>query len=135
MSVIRYSKEEVVLALAACWDRGSIGSTDNLRYMGLMAEAGDKILVANGEAYKATYSDGCDPEPAITAADIKRQLICATVDKKREGMRVFDGLRYNLIANNGQDFADMDILDWLFSLQRGAYRMLELRVSSRAGAA
>ena len=57
MSVILYSKDELLGAFAACWDRGSIGSLDAKRRFVYLAEAANRITEANRQAYNATYSD------------------------------------------------------------------------------
>ncbi len=72
--------------------------------------------------------EGGHEEP-ITAVDIKRALIGFTVERKLRGMRVLDGIRYNLVANNGRDFATIDILDGLLSLTRAALRLRDLRAA------
>ncbi len=116
MSVILYSREEVLEAIAASWYRGSIGSTDNLRYMDYLAEAGNRIMAANCQAWDATYSDKAEPEPDITGREIKGAIIVKTIDTQLRGMRVLRGLRYNLIANSGEDFATTQILDDLLGM-------------------
>lgn len=47
MSVIGFTREEIIGVLTATWNRGSIGSTDAQRYLGHLAELGNKILIAN----------------------------------------------------------------------------------------
>jgi hypothetical protein len=117
MSVILHSTEEVVDAIASSWNRGSIGSLDNMRHMEELAEAGRRIQVANMLAYNHTYADDITlGDPPITARMIKGALISQTVERKTRGMRVLRGLRYNLIANNGRDFASAEILDDLLGM-------------------
>ncbi len=50
MSVIGYSKSEIVGAIAACWAYGSAGSADALRRMERLAEAGNALWKANNLA-------------------------------------------------------------------------------------
>jgi hypothetical protein len=127
MSVILYSREEIVTALAASWNRGSIGSTDNIRYMDYLAEAGNRIMAANRQAWDATYEDKAEQEIDINGRSIKAQLIRDTAQSKLDGLRTLRGLRYNLIANNGQDFATTEILDDLLGMFQALYDKLEAR--------
>ena len=57
MSVIHYGCDELLAMAATCWNRGSIGSSDNIRYMECMAEGINLISEANTQAWNATYSD------------------------------------------------------------------------------
>lgn len=132
MSVIGYSKSEVVEAIASCWARGSAGSSDALRHMEWLAEAGNALLKANDEAYRTAYGepDGPDADLAavpITGADIKRALIAQTVDKQLRGWRSLEGFRYNLVSNGGTDFATVQILDLILHLMTSRIRLMELR--------
>lgn len=129
MSVILYTREEVIGAIAATWNRGSIGSTDNLRYMEYLAEAGNRIMEANRGAWDGTYEDKAEPEPIITGAAIKRALIQQTVEAKLRGMRTLRGLRYNMIANNGQDFGTAEVLDDLLGMFSRAMDIAERRAA------
>lgn len=119
MSVIGYTKQEIVEALAASWNRGSVGSLDAQRYMGNLAEFGNLALLANTQAYNHTYHEETCPELAINAQDIKRALIQQTVAQKQRGLHCLRGIRYNLMANDGTDFATKEILDWLLSMFMG----------------
>lgn len=132
MSVILFSTPEIVDVIAACWDRGSIGSLDNLRHMERLAEFANKLSAANAIAYQATYDETCEPEFMIEGRHIKSALISMTVDRKMRGQRNLRSLRYNLIANNGQDFADAEILDGLLSLYDAALTLNELRSGVRS---
>lgn len=133
MSVILYTHPEIVSMLATCWTRGSAGSTDALRFMEKMAQAGTLISRANADAYNATYTR--DPEPAqpfeVTARDIKSVMMRATVNTRREGIRTLDGIRYNLVANNGQDFATAEILDWLLTFMSAARSLAAMGYDKR----
>ena len=121
MSVIGYERREVIEALASAWTRGSIGSSDNLRYMERMAFFGDALLEANAKAYAHTYNESIEREAPITVYEIKRGIVAKTVDSQRKGLDTLRGFRYNLIANDGTDFATVDILDWLLSLFMGLH--------------
>ena len=122
MSVIYYTRDEVISALASAWTRGSIGSSDNLRYMERMAEFGNQLMEANSEAYGHTYKESLEPETAINADEIKHAIVRQTVESKNRGLDALRGFRYNLIANDGTDFASMEILDWLLTLFMGLSR-------------
>ncbi len=121
MSVILYSRDEVLAAFAATWNRGSIGSLDAKRRLEYLAEAANRIMEGNRGAWNATYSDPAEPEAPVTGNEIKYALVAQTVDKKLRGYRCLRGLRYNLIANNGQDFATAEILDDLLGLFQAAF--------------
>lgn len=138
MSVILYDRDEILAAFAATWNRGSIGSTDNLRYMDYLAEAAGRIQAANKEAYNATYpSDAATglhdlnglTIPPITGRDIKCAIIAKTVDSKLRGYRTLRGLRYNLISNNGCDFATTEVLDDLLAMFQAAFDQAEQRAA------
>ncbi len=122
MSVIHYAHDELLAMAATCWHRGSIGSLDNLRYMESMAEGVTLISKANTDAYNATYTR--DEVPAvhsvITGRDIKHAIVALTVDGRRRGISTLEGLRYNMVANDGQDFATVETLDWLLSFMSAA---------------
>lgn len=124
MSVIHYAHDELTAMAATCWNRGSIGSTDNLRYMERMAEGVTLISKANTDAYNATYTrDEVTAEHSvITARDIKMGIVGQTIDARRMGIRTLEGIRYNLVANDGQDFATVQILDWLLNFMEAARR-------------
>ncbi len=121
MSVILYSRDEVLSAFAATWNRGSIGSLDAKRRLDYLAEAANRIMEGNRGAWNATYNDPAEPEAPVTGNEIKYALVAQTVDKKLRGYRCLRGLRYNLIANNGQDFATAEILDDLLGLFQAAF--------------
>ncbi len=124
MSVILYSRDEVLAAFAATWNRGSIGSLGAQRRLEYLAEAARRIQSANMLAYNATYGDDIgftNGETPITGRSIKSALIAQTVDQKLRGYRCLRGLRYNLIANNGKDFATAEILDDLLGLFQAAF--------------
>jgi hypothetical protein len=111
MSVIKYDRNEIVAALAAEWNYGSIGSLDAKRRLDRMAEFANKVMAANTEAYEATYHEVLHPEESpITGMEIKSACVRQTVESKKRGLRDLRGIRYNLIANDGQDFADAEIL-------------------------
>lgn len=138
MSVICYDHTEILAAFAATWNRGSAGSTDALRHLEYLAEAAARIQEANLAAYNATYpreaATGLSSLESLTAAritasDIKGALIRQTVDDRNRGMRTLRGLRYNLIANNGQDFATAEILDDLLSMFTAAFDRAERRAA------
>lgn len=122
MSVIHYMKDEVLDAIAACWNRGSIGSLDAQRHLGHLAELGNQIMAANAGAYSHTYNEAVEPQE-MTGPEIKRRLVGFTVDRKLRGMRCLRGIRYNLIANDGKDFATAEILDGLLTLWVAAYEL------------
>lgn len=128
MSTIRYTTEEMLDCLAACWAYGSIGSLDGQRKLEWMADAGNRILTANMHAYNATYPDDlAGPEPTITAGMLRAACVRKTVAEMSRGRRVLDGLRYNLIANNGEDFGTAAVLDDLLCLTRNALTLANLR--------
>lgn len=118
MSVILYSKSEIVDMLAACWNHGSIGSLDGKRRLERYAEMGARISEANRQAYEATYPDDPAESATFTADEVCGAIVRQTVERKQRGLRTLDGIRYNVIANNGQDFATADILEDLVSLLR-----------------
>lgn len=131
MSVILYSREEVIAAFAATWNRGSIGSTDAQRRLEYLAEAANRIMEANRGAWDATYSDKAEPEAPITGKAIKYALVAQTVDHKLRGYLTLRGLRYNLVANNGQDFATAEILDDLLGLFQQAFDQARMEDGGR----
>src|SRR4051812_34259150 len=118
MSVIGYGKRDILDMLAATWHRGSAGSSDAKSYMVRLAQEATSVMVANHAAYVETYGperSGTLEEP-ITAAEINSALVRATVDSNRNGLRTLAGLRYNLVSNDGRDFASVDDLDFLLRL-------------------
>lgn len=122
MSVIKFDYQEVADMFACSWNHGSIGSSDAIRRFERMAESANEILKANAGAYYETYKDETvTPEPEITAAMIERGCveIGPVSDRAKRAFRNLDSLRYNLIANNGKDFATLDILDSMLEMTRG----------------
>jgi len=95
--------------------------------MGVMAEFGNQVLEANSRAYEHTYAESVDRGRPIEASEIKRAIVAKTVESRRRGLDVLRGLRYNLIANDGTDFATADILDWLLTLFMGLMDLAEGR--------
>lgn len=81
MSVIGYSKSEVVEAIASCWARGSAGSSDALRHMEWLAEAGNALLKANDEAYRATYGEPDGPDADLAAVPDHRSRHQTRLDR------------------------------------------------------
>lgn len=132
MSVIAFTTREIVDIIAAHWSHGSAGSSDALRRLEYLAEFGNKLFAANAMAYQATYGEICEPEFMIEGRHIKSALISMTGDRKMRGNRNLRSLRYNLIANNGQDFADAEILDGLLGLYDSALTLNELRSGVRS---
>jgi len=116
MSVIQYCADEMIDAIAACWDRGSIAGAESGRWLDYLAQQGQNTLKANAEAYNATYSDCAEPDLNITRDRIKNAIVFQTIERKLRGYRCLSGIRYNLIANNGKDFATVEILDFLLTL-------------------
>lgn len=131
MSVIGYHKTELLGIAAATWDRGSIGSASAQRYMEALAEGLTLLSQQNMAAYNATYNENEEPE-IITADDIKRALMYCHPDQKQRGIRALSGMRYNLVSNNGKDFATADGLDWLLTLQTARISALEDQLSARS---
>lgn len=129
MSVIHYEQDEIIAMIAATWNRGSVGSSDAIRYMDYLAEAGNRIMAANAKTYAATYCNESVGWQPITGKMIKGALIQQTVDKRLRGLRTLDGIRYNLIANNGQDFASAEILDDLLGMMTARVRSLDRTVA------
>lgn len=129
MSVISYAYDEIVMAIAASWNLGSIGSSDAARHLDYLAEAGNRIQAANAAAYEATYSDPVEIIP-IAARMIKNAIVGQTIDKKLQGRRVLSGIRYNLVANNGKDFATAEILDDLLMMVSAQWAMSENRAAA-----
>ena len=119
MSVIHYEYDELLAMAATCWNRGSIGSSDNLRYMERMAEGIDLISEANTQAWNATYSDPAEAVK-LQPREIKRAIVSSTMETRKTGIRTLEGIRYNLVANNGQDFATVEVLDWLLTFMSAA---------------
>ena len=119
MSVIHYGCDELLAMAATCWNRGSIGSSDNIRYMERMAEGIDLISEANTQAWNATYSDPAEAVK-IQPREIKRAIVASTMETRKTGIRTLEGIRYNLVANNGQDFATVEVLDWLLAFMSAA---------------
>ncbi len=116
MSVIRYDRDEMIDAIAACWDRGTIAGAESGRWLDYLAQQGTDTLKANCAAYNATYSDCAEPEENITRDAIKNVIVFNSQERKLRGFRCLSGIRYNLIANNGKDFATVEILDFLLTL-------------------
>ena len=56
----------------------------------------------------------------IQLKDIKRAIVASTMETRKTGIRTLDGIRYNLVANNGQDFATVEVLDWLLAFMSAA---------------
>lgn len=127
MSVIRYGRDEMIDAIAACWDRGSIAGTESGRWLDYLAQQGQATLAANTDAYNATYSDCAEPELDITRDSIRNAIVSQTIERKLRGFRCLSGLRYNLIANNGKDFATVEILDFLLTLTVSRLESLDRR--------
>ena len=115
MSVIYYDDNELIAMLAASWNHGSIGSLDAKRRLQTYADAGMRIAHANRQAYAETYNELVE-SANITARDVELGIVGLTGESMKRGKRVLDGIRYNIVANNGKDFATFELLDDLLML-------------------
>jgi hypothetical protein len=112
MSVIHFSPDElgeiigcVVGNLASSSGRDAVH-----RYVDGLAH----YSTLNARAYNATYREGVQ---AWTADQIGASVRCiATREAQRRAVSNAGLLRYNLIANSGEDFADLAVLDTIVGL-------------------
>lgn len=137
MSVIGYERRDIVFMIAACWNYGSIGGSSAGVMIKDLADLGNQIMAANQAAYDCTYpQESATGLHHLTSMDpinpnmIKNAIVGATVESKQIGFRTLRGIRYNLIANNGKNFATAEILDGLLTMVTARLDMAERRASA-----
>jgi len=107
MSVIFYEADE--LAALAALTVGNLASDQGKRDLARVVEDLAEYSRANAAAFRATYPG--DPAEGITAQEIAAQVRpIHKAEQVRSAERVLAGLRYNLIANSGEDFATIRTL-------------------------
>lgn len=118
MSVIVFDHEE--LGNIA---RAYVGRTTSRNGQQALQQTCDALALisqANAKAYTKTYGEDCEP---FTAEDIMHGCDHIRVDPAG-AMRTAQMIRYNLVANDGTDHANIDDLDWLLRIVSALSRKL-----------
>jgi len=107
MSVIFYEADE--LAAVASLTVGNLASDQGKQDIAWIVNDLAEYSRENAEAFRATYP--ADPAQGVTAEQIMAEIRpIFKADQIKTAKRVLAGLRYNLIANNGTDFASVRTL-------------------------
>lgn len=127
MSVATLTSIDYIEVFAASWCYGSAGSSDALRRFERMAEQATAVMNANLQAYCHTYDETYEPGESITASDLKRVVGSIDINRRQRAYNNFESIRYNLVANDGTDFATQEILEALLQTARGFLKREMLR--------
>ena len=116
MSVSHFDSEELG-NLAACAVGGSLASDDGKRRLQRYCEGLALFSIANTQAYRATYPNDTEPAQHYTAEEIYRasRRTAHGPDHKRASLTAVL-LHYNMIANDGRDFATTEVLGCVCSI-------------------
>ena len=107
MSVIFYEADE--LAAVASLTVGNLASDQGKRDIAWIVDDLAEYSQKNAEAFRATYP--ADPAQGMTAEQITAEIRpIYKAEQIQTAKRVLAGMRYNLIANNGTDFASVRTL-------------------------
>jgi hypothetical protein len=108
MSVIHFDSTDLGAVALSCV-MGSVASDHGKRALRTYSEKLARISTANAAAHNASYGDGAE---AWTADEIESMAQAQVTSSNRAaGKQQAAGLRYNLVANNGTDFAGPVALD------------------------
>ena len=118
MSVIHYTPSE--LAAVASLAAGNTASDEGKRRLSRYLDALAAYSAANTACYVATYREQA---PSWTAEDIRREVRAALMpDLIRLALSTLDGMQYNLVANDGTDFATTETLRCVLDLTQAIAR-------------
>ena len=119
MSVIFYEADE--LAALAALTVGNLASDQGQRDLARIVEDLAEYSRANAAAFRATYP--ADPAQGIDAAEIAAAVRpIHKAEQVRSAECVLAGMRYNLIANSGEDFATIRALGLILECTQRTYR-------------
>lgn len=132
MSIIYLQAEEWGNLIAASMQHTVAGEGSQRERLG-KAYIVAQLSEANAKAYNHTYShhfrvEGEQPVEGVTAAEVEKYSSRVSADL-RQAVETVLQIRSNLIAHDGTDFADAEVLDGILWLTRG---VLE-KVAGKAG--
>lgn len=121
MSTVKFSRNQIVNMMAASWAFGSTASCAGKRNMEQLAEAATRIIAANTAAFLAPNAPA-SKQPDVTAQELELAFLGMTVQKQSEALITIDRLQYNLVSNDGHNFATLEIMTDLFGIARRLLR-------------
>ena len=124
MSVIHYGCDELLAMAATCWNR--LAQLDQAIISATWSTMAEGVNLISGGEHKGLERDLRTPRSGkrrlrFDYRGIKRAIVASTMETRKTGIRTLEEIRYNLVANNGQDFATVEVLDWLLTFMSAAH--------------